>query len=68
MQQSQKWFVCSGYSFRKLIMLASSNVQEVEQLLAVESDEELNDILLEHYAAKADYLATAAEVRWALLV
>ena len=46
-------------------MLDSSNVREVEQLLAIESDEKLKGILLEQYAAKADYLATVAEVRQA---
>ena len=44
--------MCSGYSFRKFIVLDSSDVREVEQLLAVESDE-LEDILLEHYVPKS---------------
>ena len=35
----------------------------MQQLLGIESDEELEDISLEHYAMKADYLSTAAEVR-----
>ena len=52
--------MCSGYSFRKFIMLASRDFQEVEQLIAVESDEELENISLE---PKADYLPTVAEVR-----
>ena len=35
----------------------------MEPVLAVESVEELEDISLEHYATKANYLQTAAKVR-----
>ncbi len=44
-------------------MLDSSNVNEIEKLVSLDSDEELEDILLEHYAVKADYLAAEAADR-----
>ena len=42
-------------------MLASSDVKVLEELIAANSDEELEDFLLEHYAAKVEYVATEAE-------